>query len=115
MPRGDKSGPEGLGPMTGRGLGYCAGYPSPGFVNNFFGRGIGGRGVFGRGLGMGFRGGRGYAGNSFPFARTSYQSLSKKEQLNIMENQAKDLKRELDEIHERISELKSDKNMSESK
>ncbi|NLG67487.1 MAG: DUF5320 domain-containing protein, partial [Actinobacteria bacterium] len=25
MPRGDGTGPEGMGPMTGRGAGYCAG------------------------------------------------------------------------------------------
>ena len=27
MPRGDGTGPRGLGPMTGRAAGYCAGYP----------------------------------------------------------------------------------------
>ncbi|MCK4510615.1 DUF5320 domain-containing protein, partial [bacterium] len=32
MPRGDRSGPGGAGPMTGRGLGYCAGYPAPGYM-----------------------------------------------------------------------------------
>ncbi|MCK4238634.1 MAG: DUF5320 domain-containing protein, partial [Candidatus Lokiarchaeota archaeon] len=26
MPGGDRTGPGGLGPMTGRALGYCAGY-----------------------------------------------------------------------------------------
>ncbi|MGI6097596.1 MAG: DUF5320 domain-containing protein, partial [Dethiobacteria bacterium] len=26
MPRGDGSGPAGMGPMTGRAAGYCAGY-----------------------------------------------------------------------------------------
>jgi len=26
MPRGDGTGPWGLGPMTGRAAGYCAGY-----------------------------------------------------------------------------------------
>ena len=30
MPRGDRTGPAGMGPMTGRGAGYCAGYPMPG-------------------------------------------------------------------------------------
>jgi len=33
MPRGDRTGPMGLGPMTGRAAGYCAGYPTPGFMN----------------------------------------------------------------------------------
>lgn len=53
MPGGDGTGPGGMGAMTGRAAGYCAGYPMPGFANPIAGRG------FGRGLGMGFRGGRG--------------------------------------------------------
>ena len=30
MPFGDRTGPAGLGPMTGRAAGYCAGYGVPG-------------------------------------------------------------------------------------
>lgn len=26
MPGGDRTGPTGMGPMTGRGLGYCSGF-----------------------------------------------------------------------------------------
>ena len=37
MPRGDGTGPAGLGPMTGRGLGYCAGYSRPGYATPRFG------------------------------------------------------------------------------
>ncbi len=48
MPRGDGTGPAGQGPLTGRGLGCCAGYDAPGFV---YGAGRG----FGRGPGRGFR------------------------------------------------------------
>jgi hypothetical protein len=59
MPWGDGTGPLGLGPMTGRAAGYCAGYPVPGYMNplpgfgwrrwlwprkRFFGRGFWGRG-----------------------------------------------------------------------
>jgi hypothetical protein len=50
MPRGDRTGPWGQGPMTGRAAGYCAGYPVPGFMNPFPGRGLGlggGRGGWG--------------------------------------------------------------------
>ena len=69
MPRGDRTGPAGMGPMTGRGAGYCAGYSVPGFANPAFGRGL----VFGfgRGLGLGFRGGRGGGrgrGGGIPYA-----------------------------------------------
>jgi hypothetical protein len=33
MPFGDGTGPMGLGPRTGRGVGFCAGFGSPGFAN----------------------------------------------------------------------------------
>jgi len=43
MPLGDGTGPAGMGPMTGRAAGYCAGYSVPGFMNPYGGRlGIGG-------------------------------------------------------------------------
>ena len=39
MPWGDGTGPMGLGPMTGRAAGYCAGYPVPGYMNPAVGYG----------------------------------------------------------------------------
>ena len=51
MPFGDRTGPLGEGPMTGRRMGYCAGYNSPGNA-----RGYG----YGRGRGLGYGYGRGY-------------------------------------------------------
>lgn len=51
MPRGDRTGPFGAGPMTGRGAGSCAGYEVPGYANPALGRGFGG------GRGRGLRGG----------------------------------------------------------
>ena len=65
MPRGDKRGPNGMGPMTGRGLGYCAGYDAPGFVSDAPPRGGAG---YGRGYGFGRRGGMG-SGPGFGFGR----------------------------------------------
>ena len=50
MPRGDMTGPTGQGPMTGRGAGYCAGFPYPGYMDPY-----GGRGYFGGGRGRGWR------------------------------------------------------------
>ena len=45
MPRGDGTGPMGTGPMSGRGMGFCAGFQSPGYMNcGFGGRFFGGRG-----------------------------------------------------------------------
>jgi len=90
MPAGDGTGPMGMGPMTGRAAGYCAGYPAPGYANPMAGRpwygtppvygpgaypapygygpayapGFGfGRGWFGRGFGRGF--GRRWIGRGF--------------------------------------------------
>jgi hypothetical protein len=34
MPFGDGTGPMGLGPMTGRGAGFCAGFGRPGFASS---------------------------------------------------------------------------------
>ncbi len=58
MPAGDRTGPEGRGPRTGRGLGYCSGYDTPGFTKGVP-RGGGGFGR-GRGFGRGFGRGRGW-------------------------------------------------------
>jgi hypothetical protein len=33
MPRGDRTGPMGFGPITGRGAGYCGGFGEQGFMN----------------------------------------------------------------------------------
>ena len=43
MPRGNGTGPMGMGPMTGRGVGFCAGFNMPGLAGNGVGFG-GGRG-----------------------------------------------------------------------
>jgi hypothetical protein len=55
MPGGDRTGPMGQGPRTGRGAGYCGGADMPGYANALPG---GGRGGFGRGRGGGGRGWR---------------------------------------------------------
>lgn len=51
MPGGDRTGPAGFGPVTGRGAGFCAGYSMPGYASPVSGRGMG------MGRGRGFRGG----------------------------------------------------------
>lgn len=62
MPRGDRTGPEGRGPRTGRGFGYCAGNDRPGYQTDGPPAGRG----FGRG--RGFRRGGGYADPGDRFA-----------------------------------------------
>jgi len=58
MPFGDGTGPMGLGAMTGRRAGYCAGFGMPGYANPIPGRGVGWG--FGRGFGRGWGFGRGF-------------------------------------------------------
>ena len=41
MPRGNRTGPVGMGPMTGHRGGYCAGFNTPGFTNPGPGYGAG--------------------------------------------------------------------------
>ena len=64
MPRGDRTGPAGAGPRTGRGAGFCAGFTVPGFLD------AGSRGGRGRGGGWGAGGrvrGRGHWGGAGRF------------------------------------------------
>jgi len=62
MPFGDGTGPAGLGPMTGRAAGFCAGYPVPGYMNpvvggaGFYGAGAPAVGPYGAGYGMPYSG-----------------------------------------------------------
>jgi len=66
MPSGDGTGPGGMGPMTGRAAGYCAGYAVPGYANP-----VGGRGFWGRGRGGG--GGRGWRNQFYATGLTGWQ------------------------------------------
>ncbi len=60
MPGGDRTGPMGEGPRTGRGLGYCSGADQPGYATPGPGLGRGwGRG-WGRGRGWGLGRGGGW-------------------------------------------------------
>jgi hypothetical protein len=79
MPFGDGTGPAGLGPMTGRAAGFCAGYPVPGYMNpvagraGFFGPGMPAFGPYGAGL-YGYGAGYGvpYAGWANPWLRRGF-------------------------------------------
>ena len=116
MPRGDGTGPGGMGPMTGRAAGYCAGYSTPGFANPFGGRYFGtGRRAFG-GRGRGYRNwyyATGLPGWSrynmgFPaegsFTGYPYQ-VKPEEEMDILKDQADILKDQLDDIQARMAEL----------
>jgi len=126
MPRGDGTGPGGMGPMTGRAAGYCAGYPVPGFMNPYGGRFGGGFG-WGRGHGLGLGRGAGWGayGGSIPFgAPAAYgavpygtapygavpygPSYTPEQETEFLQNQAKALGDQLNEIQKRISELEAE-------
>ena len=113
MPRGDGTGPAGMGPMTGRAAGFCSGYPAPGYANPIPGRGYGFG--LGRGMGFGFRGGRGgrwgmpYAGYGYgygaPYAVPFGAAPTRQQEIEALQGQAKYFENALAEINKRISDL----------
>lgn len=113
-----------MGPMTGRGAGYCAGYGAPGWTGPLPRRG------FGTGWGRGGRGGRGggwrhrnwYHATGLPgWARygtgpaysappawdygPTVAAPSREEETRYLRQQAEWLKQQLDAIGQRIEEL----------
>lgn len=78
MPRGDKTGPMGAGPMSGRGAGFCNGFQTAGFQNT-------GRG-FGCGRAFGFRR---FAQPAQSAPTSEIDAL--KEQMNRIEQKLKEL------------------------
>ena len=120
MPRGDRTGPGRLGPMTGRGLGYCAGYGNPGYSQGYpmrgsfgggRGRGGGGRG-YGRGPGYGWRSVPGYGVPAPIYGTIPPAPVSPENQLNMLkqeknylESQMNGIKDAFDDISKRIAEM----------
>lgn len=98
MPAGDRTGPMGQGPMTGRGAGYCAGYPVPGFMNRGWGPGRG----FGRGWGRGRGRGWGWGG---PYAAYDFAPPVPQESAQMLRMQAEYFESALENIRKRIAEL----------
>lgn len=104
MPRGDGTGPMGMGPMTGRAAGYCAGHATPGFANPVGGRGLGmawGRGG-GGGRGLAWRRGPGRAFGPMPPAAAA---PTREQETELLRSQADLLKEQLDRITSRLEEL----------
>lgn len=106
MPRGDGTGPMGMGPMTGRGSGFCAGYEVPGYTNPAFGRGFGmggGRGWRNRFYATGIPGRARFYGYVPP-----YQNSDPEAEKHFLKNQADALQSELDLIKKRLSEVETE-------
>ena len=123
MPGGNRTGPMGMGAMTGRAAGFCAGNAMPGYMNPVPGRGIG-RG-FGRGVGFrlrqgfrsrflsyggqgGGRGGWGFRRGMDSFVETPYPAPAAGQELDMLKEQAEYFTGALDDIKQRIDELKAD-------
>jgi len=136
MPGGDRTGPMGMGPMTGRAAGFCAGYGAPGYASPVPGRGFWGRGGRGGGRGWG-GGGRGwrnwyYATGQPGWMRFGYSQwpapqataawgagpwaygapapgpMPREQELQMLMDQAEALKAQLGEISTRIEELEKE-------
>lgn len=124
MPGGDGTGPAGMGSMTGRAAGYCAGYTVPGSMNPVQGRGF---------WGAGSRGGRGWRNWYYATGLTGWQrasfgmpasgspqayplpyntpafapGMTKEQELDMLKGQAEYFEDTLEGIKKRIGELET--------
>jgi len=121
MPSGDRTGPMGQGPMTGRASGYCTGNDTPGFADGFGGgrgRGYG----FGRGRGRGWGFGRGFGGGRGPGGGRFYgwsipgfvagfswsQAPGKEDEIKMLRDRVKYVQRIQADMEKRIIELEKE-------
>jgi hypothetical protein len=121
MPLGDRTGPAGMGPMTGRAAGYCAGYQVPGYMNPIAGR-VPYGGYYGAGRGgypWGGRRGFGWRGIGYPYPyRYGYQGyypeapyvpeFSPEEEEKMLRQQVELMESQLEGIQKRLQELESE-------
>jgi hypothetical protein len=104
MPGGDRTGPLGQGPMTGRRAGFCSGNNRPGYANPGFRRDRGfGRGYWRRGRGFWRR--DYYPDPIFSRYQDTYQQPSAADEKAYLEDMVKSLEAELKDINERLKEL----------
>jgi hypothetical protein len=112
----------GMGPMTGRAAGFCAGYRVPGYMNP----------VPGRGFGMGFGRGRGFSGGGRGWRNMFYatglpgwmragmgvpafggglpampvaSAMGKEQQVEALKGEAESLEGQLDAVRKRIEAI----------
>ena len=102
MPRGDRTGPAGAGPMTGRRAGYCSGFSAPGFANPAMPN---------QDFGFGFKGGgRGWRNMAYTtglpgWQRFGYTPSIPKDEAESLKVQSTWLKDQLAAIDKRLEEL----------
>lgn len=99
MPGFSGTGPMGLGPMSGRAAGYCAGYPFPGFANPWPGR------RFGRGRRLG----RGVAGYGRPWfyglAAPPFYGPAEADEKAVLKQQVRSLREQLRLLEGRLKDM----------
>jgi len=109
MPWGDRTGPMGWGPMTGRGFGFCAGNDQPGFY-----AGPGGGRAWGRGRGRGFGPGRGLGRRGWfgagppaqPYqAAPPAADMAAEQEKEMLKREAQNLKEAMTRLEQRLQEL----------
>ncbi len=115
MPGFNGTGPQGMGPRTGGGRGFC----TPGTANNYntgtyFGIGRGGA-PWGGGRGRGGYGhGHGPARFYAPYgAYVPDAGLGARQEVVLLKNQAAAMAQELDQIRRRIDDLSAQKTQTE--
>ncbi len=124
MPRGDGTGPMGMGPMTGRAVGYCAGYNAPGYIDPVFRRGVCGAGVL-RGAGRGNKWRNWYHAAGQPFRTwvnrqpwwgpgrdltSAYaKPMSKEAEIDMLKTEAANLENALQEIRDRLAKISEER------
>jgi len=115
MPRGDKTGPEGYGPRSGRGLGYCNDYDNSGYTKNLprDGRGFRQRDI------RGFRCGRGFGHHRMNYPKYpvhySYESehtINNDEEKNYLKQAINHLESEISSLQDRLKKLGKNKEES---
>ena len=117
MPGGDRTGPMGQGPMTGRAAGYCTGSTGPGFMTPSPGWGS-------EGASRGYGGSRGWRRRCYtkvpgwprsarefgyfgPRGAPHVPSVSREQEVELLREQTKYFSDALGEISRRIDELGS--------
>jgi len=125
MPGGDRTGPRGMGEMTGRAAGHCAGFGVPGYANPIPGRGFGmgfgrGGGAWGCGFGGGGRGRRNmfyatgqpgwmrFGGYAAPYGyHAPYQAPNPEMEKQALKSQADALQAGIDAIRKRLADIEA--------
>lgn len=111
MPRGDRTGPMGMGVQTGRRAGYCGGEDRPGYVTAVLGRGRG-RGCRGTDPGRACgtwsdRPGRGGwpCGMRYGIDTRPDDRPDPEREQRMLVRQAEDLQTQLDAVRKRLEDI----------